>query len=102
MLQGEAGCWVCLSQEVPAKGEGSGRVLKELGCPWDWESSELGAVKERGALGGQGGEWVDGCPREKGRNLFGLRKNPRLPTQLSDSSLLRGLTGFTSSCPAAS
>lgn len=72
---------MCLSQEAPAKQGGSGRVPKEPGCPWDWGSSELGAVEERGVLGGQGGEWVDGCPREKGRNLSGLRTNPWLPTQ---------------------
>lgn len=90
MLRGEAGCWMCLSQEAPAKGGGSVRVPNQPGCPGDWGSSELGAVKDRGALGGQGGEWVDGCPWEKGRNLSGLRKTPWLPTQHPDSSRCRG------------
>lgn len=90
MLRGEAGCWMCLSQEAPAKGGGSVRVPNQPACPGDWGSSELGAVKDRGALGGQGGEWVDGCPWEKGRNLSGLRKTPWLPTQHPDSSRCRG------------
>lgn len=70
MLWGEAGCWMCLSQEAPAKGGGSGRVPKELGCRWDWGISELGTENEKGALGGQGGEWVDICPRRKAEISF--------------------------------
>lgn len=99
MLWGEAGCWMCLSQEGPAKGGGSGtRNWVPLGMGKLWAGSSEG---QRG-LGGQGGECGDGCPREKGRNLSGLRKNPWLPSQHPDSSPCMGWQGFTSSCPAAS
>lgn len=106
MPGGEAGCWMCLSQEASAKDRGAGWVPgRNRGVPAAGEALSRGPAKGRGAASqahfrGLPGRWLDGWLREKGRNLSCLKKAPRLPTEHVASSV--GLRGFTPSCPAAS
>lgn len=106
MPGGEAGCWMCLSQEAPAKDGGAGGVPgRNRGVPAAGEALSRAPAKGRGAASqapccGLPGRWLAGWMREKGRNLSCLRKAPWLPTEHVASSA--GSRGFTPSCPAGS